>query len=59
MKAFNGWLSRCDREFMHGLDIRNWVQVVSRKKLNSNRENIVLYFVNRDAFSIAIEFFVD
>ena len=34
-----------------------WVQVVSRQKLNSNRENIVLYSINLDVFSIAIEFF--
>ena len=32
------------------------VQVVSRQKLNSNRENIVLYSINLDVFSIAIEF---
>ena len=34
----------------------NKVQVVSRQKLNSNRENIVLYSINLDVFSIAIEF---
>jgi len=31
-------------------------QIVSRQKLNSNRENIVLYSINLDVFSIAIEF---
>ena len=31
-------------------------QVVSRQKLNSNRENIVLYSINLNVFSIAIEF---
>ena len=32
------------------------VQVVSRQKLNSNRENIVLYSINLDVFSIVVEF---
>ena len=32
------------------------VQVVSHQKLNSNRENIVLYSINLNVFSIAIEF---
>jgi len=30
--------------------------MLSRQKLNSNWENIVLYFINLDVFSIAIEF---
>ena len=32
------------------------VQVVSRQKLNSNRENIVLYSININVFSIASKF---
>ena len=32
------------------------IQVVSRQKLNSYRENIVLYSINLDVFSIAIEY---
>ena len=31
-------------------------RVQSRQKLNSKRENIVLYSINLDVFSIAIEF---
>ena len=36
-------------------EIGAWVQVVSHQKLNSNRENIVLYYINLDVFSIVIE----
>ena len=36
--------------------LKSWVQVVSRQKLNWNRENIVLYSINLDVFSIANEF---
>ena len=33
-----------------------WVQVVSRQKLNCNRENIEVYRAKYDIFSIRIEF---
>ena len=42
------------RHLQVGVETR--VQVISRQKLNSNREKIVLYSINLDVFSIAIEF---
>ena len=40
----------------HLFKFKTWVQVVSGQKLDSNQENIVIYFVSLDVFSIAIEF---
>ena len=43
-----------DRPFWKSTEY--WVQVVSRQKLNCNRENIEVYRVKYDIFSIPIEF---
>ena len=40
----------------HLFKFKTWVQVVSRQKLDSNGENIVIYCVSLDVFSIAIAF---
>ena len=56
MNAYGGPKVQNFTDSQHKTVIASWVQVVSHQKLNSNRENIVLYSIKLDVFSIAIEF---
>ena len=56
MDSQNAWKQA--KGAINAVLFKAWVQVVSRQKLNSNRENIILYSINFDVFSIAIEFFM-
>ena len=50
----NAW--KREKEAINEVLFKAWVQVVSRQKLNCNRENIEVYRVKYDIFSIRIEF---
>ena len=52
------FLSCCKLHWVRFIEIKKWIRLIESEKFNSNRENIKVYEVNLDIFSIANDFFI-